>query len=67
MVASERADLRNWSMLPESIHVVRLDAAQAKILNLSGRGYGDAESEKFGQIDLSIDPKKTIYLIRSLH
>ncbi len=66
MVASERADLRNWSMLPESIHVIRVDAAQAKILNLSGRGYGDTESEKFGQIDLTIEPQKNIYLIRSL-
>jgi uncharacterized protein len=66
MVASERADLRNWSMLPESIQIVRVDATQAKILNLSGRNYGDSESENFGQIDLSLDPQKTIYLIRSV-
>ena len=66
MVASERADLRNWSMLPESIQVVRVDAAQAKILNLSGRSYGDSVSENFGQIDLSAAPEKNIYLIRSL-
>lgn len=66
MVASERADLRNWSMLPESIQIVRVDANKAKVLNLSGRSYGDVESESFGQIDFSIDPSKNIYLIRSL-
>lgn len=66
MVASERADLRNWSMLPESIQIVRVDASQAKVMNLSGRGYGDAESENLGQIDFATNPQKNIYLIRSL-
>jgi hypothetical protein len=66
MVASERADLRNWSMLPESIQIVRVDASQAKIMNLSGRGYEGGESENFGQIDFSTNPQKNIYLIRSL-
>lgn len=66
MVASERADLRNWSMLPESIQVVRVDATNVKLLNLSGRSYGDLESESFGQIDFAANPQKNIYLIRSL-
>lgn len=66
MVASERADLRNWSLLPESVQVVRFDATHVNVLNLSGRGYGETDYENLGQIDLTVNPQKNIYLIRSL-
>ena len=68
MVASERADLRNWSLLPETVQVLRLQVGENDShIKLSGLGFGDQVSEDLGTIDLSDEPQKNIYLIRSLH
>lgn len=67
MVASERADLRNWSLLPESIQVLRLQVDDTQtLLKLSGLDNTGQFSEDLGMIDLSVMPQKKIYLIRSL-
>lgn len=68
MVASERADLRNWSLLPETVQVLRLQVGENDShIKLSGLGFGDQVSEDLGTMDLSAEPQKSIYLIRSLH
>jgi hypothetical protein len=66
MVASERADLRNWSFLPETIQVVRMDAAKLTNLKITGLDWQDNVSEDLGSIDLTVNPQKRIFLIRSL-
>jgi hypothetical protein len=66
MVASERADLRNWSFLPETIQVVRMDATNLTTLKISGLDWQDNASEDLGTIDLTVNPLKRIFLIRSL-
>jgi hypothetical protein len=67
MVASERADLRNWALLPESVQVVRLNAKNVKALKITGKDFNNDLSEDLGRIDLQSDPQKRVYLIRSLH
>ncbi len=66
MVAAERADLRNWSFLPETIQLVRLDATDMTSLKIEGRDFSGNVSEDLGTIDLSTNPNKRIFLIRSL-
>lgn len=67
MVASERADLRNWSLLPETVQVLRLPVDENQThLKLLGLNYNDQVSEDLGTIDLSAQPQKKIYLIRSV-
>ncbi|MCC2679887.1 MAG: hypothetical protein K0R29_2463 [Pseudobdellovibrio sp.] len=66
MLAAERADLRNWSFLPETIQTVRLDATNLTTLKIEGRTFDGKPSEDLGTIDLTINPNKKIYLIRSL-
>lgn len=66
MVASEHADLRNWTFLPESIQVVRIDPENATTLKLTGYDRSDSVSENFEDIDLSLHPGKKIYLVRSI-
>jgi hypothetical protein len=66
MVASERADLRNWTLLPQTIQVLRVDANQVSAVQLSGRGAAGAEYENFGIIDFSVDKSKKVYTVRSL-
>ena len=68
MVASERADLRNWSLLPESVQILRLQIGENENhLKLLGLDYYGQVSEDLGTLDLSVQPQKKIYLIRSLH
>lgn len=66
MVASERADLRNWSFLPETIQVVRFDATDITSIKVEGRDLQGKPSEDLGTIDLTVNPNKRIFLIRSL-
>jgi len=66
MVAAERADLRNWSFLPETIQTIRMDATNLTTLKIEGRDLSGKPSEDLGTIDLTINPNKKIYLIRSL-
>lgn len=67
MVASERADLRNWSLLPETVQVLRLQVGEDETrLKLTGLNFYDQSSEDLGTIDLAAQPQKKIYLIRSV-
>ena len=66
MVASERADLRNWSLLPESIQVIRVSPLKKSKITLVGLNKFAAESESFPTIDLSLSESKKIYLVRSI-
>ncbi|MGZ3691780.1 MAG: COG3014 family protein [Pseudobdellovibrio sp.] len=66
MVASERADLRNWSMLPQSIQIIRMDVDKINSLKLIGQGSNGQTTEDLGLIDLTQNPNKKVYLIKSL-
>jgi hypothetical protein len=66
MVAAERADLRNWSLLPQTVQVIRFKAAKMSKVKVVGLNQFSSESETFQDIDLSIQPSKNIYLVRSI-
>lgn len=66
MVASERADLRNWSLLPESIQILRINPLKNSKVNIVGMTRYGAESEKFPEIDLSLHQNKKIFILRSI-
>lgn len=66
MVASERADLRNWSLLPESIQIIRVNPLKNSIIKVVGLNQFESESENFSDIDLSLNERKKIYLVRSI-
>lgn len=66
MVASERADLRNWSLLPESIQVIRVSPLNKSKIKLVGLNRFESKSESFPDIDLSLKEGKKVYLIRSI-
>lgn len=67
LLASERADLRQWTMLPASFQVLRIPIKDKKI-QYSVQGldrYGNV-SENFEDIYIDSLQKKSIYLIRGL-
>lgn len=66
MVASEHADLRNWTFLPESLQVLRIDATDVQKIKLRGEDSFGNLSETFEDIDLTLNPGKKIYLVRSI-
>ena len=66
MVASEHADLRNWTFLPESLQVLRITPDSAGKIKLRGEDHLGTLSETFEDIDLSLNPGKKIYLVRSI-
>jgi hypothetical protein len=66
MVAAERADLRNWSLLPQTVQVIRFNAAKMSQVKVVGLNQFATESETFQDIDLSLEPSKNIYLVRSI-
>lgn len=66
MVASERADLRNWTLLPETIQVIRINPSKSSIISVVGLNRFDVESEKFPDIDMKESETKKIFLIRSI-
>ena len=67
MYASERADLRQWSMLPQTIQVIRfVPQGNVGTVHLRGLDYSGAVTETFEDVDVSNLKKKKIYLVRSL-
>lgn len=67
MHASEKADLRQWSMLPKTIQVIRfIPNGKTGTVKLTGLDYGGNVSETFEEIDIANLKKKKIYLVRSL-
>lgn len=66
MVASERPDLRNWTLLPESVQVVRVDAAPDSKIEIAALDQNGDVVESLAPIDLSIKPRQKIYLLRTI-
>lgn len=67
MYASERADLRQWSMLPQTIQVIRFfPQGNVGTIHLKGLDYSGNISEVFEDIEVKTLQKKKIYLVRSL-
>lgn len=66
MVASERADLRNWSLLPESVQIVRFKPLKKTKIKLVGLSQYNGESEVLTDIDLSLVENKKIFLVRTI-
>lgn len=66
MLLAERADLRNWSLLPEGVQVLRLNPKAGTTIELTGLSHDHIRTEDMGTIDLSLNPKKRIYLLRSI-
>ncbi|MEK6628866.1 MAG: hypothetical protein AABY53_09590 [Bdellovibrionota bacterium] len=66
MVASERADLRNWSLLPESIQIIRFNPLKNTKVKITGLNQQNAESEVLAEIDLCTQQDKKIYLVRTI-
>ncbi len=67
MYASERADLRQWSMLPQTVQVIRyIPQGNAGKVRLRGLDYSGNVTETFEDVDVSGLKKKKIYLVRSL-
>jgi uncharacterized protein len=66
MVGSERADLRNWTLLPSTIQVVKVTADPGSKIQLQGLDAWSGLTDLNTEIDLSKNPGKKFYLIRSL-
>lgn len=67
MHASEKADLRQWSMLPKTIQVIRfIPNGKVGAVKLSGLDFNGNVSESFEDVEITNLKKKKIYLIRSL-
>lgn len=66
MVASERADLRNWTLLPETVQIIRIKPSKGSVISAVGLNRFDAESEKFQDIILNENESKRFFIIRSI-
>ncbi len=68
MVASERADLRQWSIYPKTVHTVRIPLKPGKhTIRLTGLDIYLNESEKLPDITVSIrGGEKKFEMVRSL-
>ncbi len=66
MLVSERADLRNWSLLPETIQIVRLSPLKNSKIKIKGLDQLQSEVEDLDEIDLMKNENKNIYMVRSL-
>ena len=68
MVASERADLRQWSIFPTGIHVVRVPLKPGQhSLRLTGMNIYLNDSEKLPDLTVNIrGGEKKFQLVRSL-
>lgn len=68
MVASERADLRQWSTLPQTIQTLRFSVPNGSHkIKLTGLDRYQNPSESFPEIDFKTNSqKKRIFLVRSL-
>ena len=68
MKSSEQADLRQWSFLPNEIHVIRMNAEPGQYTaKVKGLDQNQVLSEEFTDLTFSVDKKqKKIFMIRSL-
>jgi hypothetical protein len=67
MLASEKADLRQWSMLPQTIQVIRYSGPTAnQNFKLTGLNQSGSPIEDLGTIEVGVLKKKKIFLVRSL-
>ncbi len=68
MVASERADLRQWSIFPRTVHVIRIPVKPGQhTVHLTGLNMYLNDSEKMPDLDFKISAgEKKIQLVRSL-
>lgn len=66
MVASERADLRNWSLLPETIQIVRFNPVKNSKVLIEGLNEYGVAGESLPEIDLALAGKKKIFLLRTI-
>ncbi|MFZ3230399.1 MAG: hypothetical protein WA160_09350 [Pseudobdellovibrio sp.] len=68
MVASERADLRQWSVFPKTIQVIRIPVNPgSQVIRFTGLNYNLSESEKMADLEINIRlGEKKFQLVRSL-
>ncbi len=67
MLVSEKADLRQWSTLPQTIQVIRITPTSTTgKIQLQGLDHGNNVSEDFGDLEIGALKKKKIYIVRSL-
>lgn len=66
MVASERADLRNWSLLPESIQIIRFKPLKKTKIKIVGLTQYNEMSEVLPEINLLDYENKKIFLVRTI-
>lgn len=66
MVASERADLRNWTLLPETVQIIRFNPLKNSVVKINGLGNLDEDTESLADLDLSLQPSKKIFLVRTI-
>lgn len=66
MVASEKADLRNWTLLPESVQILRFTPDSNTKINVVGLNSYEAETEFLPDLDILKNKKKKIYFIRTI-
>ncbi|MBC7458863.1 MAG: hypothetical protein H7235_11320, partial [Bdellovibrionaceae bacterium] len=68
MVASDRADLRQWSFLPNTIQIIRIPVTPGQYsLKIGGIGRDKQQTEIFRDVNLNVDKhQKIIHMIRSV-
>jgi uncharacterized protein len=68
MVVSDRADLRQWSFLPNTIQIIRIPVNPGKYtLKLGGLGRDRQVTESFNDVNLNVDKRqKVIHMVRSV-
>lgn len=68
MVASDRADLRQWSFLPNTIQIIRIPVTPGKYtLKIGGLGRDRQQTESFNDVTLNVDKRqKVIHMVRSV-
>ncbi|MBC7742324.1 MAG: hypothetical protein H7061_09005 [Bdellovibrionaceae bacterium] len=68
MVASERADLRQWSTLPQTIQLIRIPLlAGTHKIKLTGLDSANNTSEALPELEVKTGPgQKKLYVVRSL-
>ena len=66
--AADRADLRQWSFLPNTIQIIRIPVNPGKYtLKLGGLGRDKQQTETFNDVNLTVDKRqKVIHMVRSV-
>lgn len=69
MVASERADLRQWSIFPKTMQVIRIPVGPGpQTLHLTGLNIYLNDSERLSDLNITVRPgEKKFQLVRTLH